>query len=215
MLIGVAGGVAAATAAGWLLVPAIANADEPFSIEERITDRVDALDDRRDKVEEVLDRLFEDHRLDLYLVYVDNFSGISREEWADTTAEQSRLGINDALLAVATGERVYQLTVDEEYPLTDGQLRDIQTVAIEPALRQNDWAGAAIGAANGLSAALSAQQVREPNIIPGDEAPSAEAEFPWVPVLLVGAGVAGVGGFAYARARRRDAHEGSYRPQIR
>lgn len=203
MRMGVACGVGAATLALWLSMPGVANADEPFAIEERITDRVDALGDRREEVEDALDRLFVDHRLDLYVVYVDNFSGMSREEWADTTAERSQLGINDALLAVATGERVYQVSVDPEYPLTDEQLREVESVAIEPALRQNDWAGAAVGTATGLSATLSGQQVQQPEIIPGEESPSAEGGFPWLPVILVGVGVAGVGGYAYARARRR------------
>ena len=106
MLTGVARGVGAVVLALWLSMPAAANADEPFSIEERITDRVDALGDRRGEVEEAIDRLFEDHRLDLYVVYVDDFSGVDLAELADTTAQRTPLGINDALLAVARGWRV-------------------------------------------------------------------------------------------------------------
>jgi uncharacterized membrane protein YgcG/exonuclease VII small subunit len=202
MRMSVARGVGAVVLALWLSIPGVANADEPVSIEERITDRVDALGDRRDEVEEAVDRLFEDHRLDLYVVYVDNFSGMDRQEWAETTAERSQLGINDALLAVATGERVYQLSVDADYPLTDEQLEQIETEAIEPPLRANDWAGGAIGAANGIAATLSGQEVQAPEIVPGEESPSAAGGFPWVPVL-VGAGVVGVGAYAYTRARRR------------
>ena len=201
----VAGGVGAVLGMLLLAAPVPANADEPFSIEERITDRVDALGDRRGEVEDAIDRLFEDHRLDLYVVYVDNFSGMSRDEWADETAQRSQLGINDALLAVATGERAYQLSIDPDYPLPDAQLREIQTVAIEPPLRANDWAGGAIGAANGLAASLSGQEVQTPEIVPGEEAPSADGGFPWAPVILVGAGAAGVGGYAYYRSRRRAA----------
>src|SRR5690606_34057800 len=104
MRIGVALGAGVAVGL-CLATPVVANADEPFAIDDRITDRVDALGDRRAEVEEAIDRLFEDHRLDLYVIYVDNFSGMGREEWAATTAQQSQLGINDALLAVATGER--------------------------------------------------------------------------------------------------------------
>jgi hypothetical protein len=127
---------------------------------------------------------------------------MDREEWAGTTAERSQLGINDALLAVATTERVYQLSVDADYPLTDEQLAQIETEAIEPALRANDWAGGAIGAANGIAATLSGQEVQAPEIVPGEESPSADGGFPWVPVL-VGAGAVGVGAYAYTRARRR------------
>ncbi len=204
MRTGVAGGMGAAMVAFLLLAtPVPAGADEPFTIEERITDRVDALGDRRDEVEAAIDRLFEDHRLDLYVVYVDNLSGMTGEEWADTTAEQSQFGINDALLAVATAEPDYELTVDEEYPLTDEQLREIESVAIEPPLSENDWAGGAIGAANGLAATLSGQEVQAPEITPGEEAPTPDDDFPWVPVILVGAGVVAVGAYAYIRSRRR------------
>ena len=186
----------------WSAMPAAA--DEPFAVEGLITDRVGALAGREDEVEAAQDRLFDDHRLDLFVVYVDDFAGLSAQEWADQTATRSQLDINQALLAVATSERVYHLSVDAEYPLTDDQLAEIRAEAVTPALRENDWAGAAVGAADGLRATLSGDPVVAPEIVPGDPQPSADGEFPWVPVVLAGgAGVVGVGAFAYARRSRR------------
>jgi uncharacterized membrane protein YgcG len=185
----------------WLAAPTAA--DEPFAVEGLITDRVGALAGREDEVEAAQDRLFDDHRLDLFVVYVNDFSGRTAQEWADETALRSQLDLNQALLAVATGERVYHLSVDADYPLTDEQLAEIRAVAVTPVLRENDWAGAAIGAADGLGAALSGEPIVAPEIVPGDPEPSAGGGFPWAPVVLVGAGAAGIGAFAYARRSRR------------
>jgi hypothetical protein len=87
---------------------------------------------------EALDRLFADTQTDLVVVYVDSFSNPEdRVAWADETATRNGLGTNDVLLAVATGERQYQLSVAAGFALSDAQLQEIETVAIEPALRES------------------------------------------------------------------------------
>jgi uncharacterized membrane protein YgcG len=187
----------------WFLAPAVAVADSPFEVTELVTDRVGALEGREDEVADAQRRLGEDYRLDLFVIYVDNFSGLSAQDWALEVAERSQLGINQALLAVATGERVYHLSVDEDYPLTDEQLAELRAIAITPALGDNDWAGAAIGAADGLGAILGGQPVQEPEIVPGDPEPGAGSDFPWVPVVVICAGAVVAGGYLYARSRRR------------
>ena len=92
-----------------------------------------------------------------------------------TLAMLQALKTRDHLLAVATGDRQYQLSVAPDFALTDAQLRQIESVAIEPALRQNDWAGAAISAAEGISAALQGDPIAAGEIIPGDESPGGGA----------------------------------------
>ncbi|MGH8826249.1 MAG: TPM domain-containing protein, partial [Jiangellaceae bacterium] len=184
----------------WLATATPAHADEPLVLEAEITDRVGALGDRVGQVEEAQDHLFTDHQLQLFVVYVDDFSGFTAQDWADATAVDSGMGINDALLAVATDERSYAISVDPQYPLTDAQLTEVQSVAIEPALRENDWAGAAIGAADGLGAAIAGEPVQAADITPGDPEPSAGASAaPWV---IGGIAVAGVGAAGWAIARR-------------
>jgi uncharacterized membrane protein YgcG/tetratricopeptide (TPR) repeat protein len=191
---------AATVGIAWLLAHGVAHAEEPVELDTgQITDRVDALGDRRDEVQDALDQLFSDHQLQLFVVYVDSFSGQPSQDWADETARINGLGLNDALLTVATGDRQYAYSVDEEYPLTDAQLAEVATVAIEPPLQENDWAGAAIGAAEGYAAVLNDEPVQTPEITPGEVDPGAGG-FPWVPVVVVGgAGVAG----AYALSRYR------------
>ncbi|MFE7402273.1 TPM domain-containing protein [Streptomyces sp. NPDC057557] len=187
-----------------------AHADGPVTLSRdgQITDKVGALGDRRDQVTAALDRLYADRRIQLFVVYVRDFSGRSAQSWADETANRNGLGREDVLLAVATHDRQYAYTVEQGSRLTDAQLQDVANTAIEPALREHDWAGAAIGAANGYSAVLADRAVPTPTITPGVADPGtgssggASATDLILPVVVVG-GAAAVAGYAYTRRRRR------------
>ncbi|MCX4964571.1 TPM domain-containing protein [Streptomyces sp. NBC_00654] len=196
----------------WLvLFPAVtARADDPVTLSRdgQITDRVGALGDREPQVKAALDQLFDDRRVQLFVVYVRDFSGRSAQTWADETANRNGLGQEDVLLSVATHDRQYAYSVDAGSRLTDAQLQDVAGTAIEPALRENDWAGAAIGAANGYSAVLAGQPVPTPTLTPGpadpgtgDSDPSSAGDLVLPVVLVVGAG--GVAAYAYIRRKRR------------
>ncbi|MFE0630519.1 TPM domain-containing protein [Streptomyces sp. NPDC058864] len=152
-----------------VLAAADARADEPIALSRtgQITDKVDALGDRKGAVATALKDLDDAHRVQLYVAYVRDFSGRSAQNWADATADRNGLGLNDTLLAVATRDRQYAYSVDQDSQLTDAQLRDIAQTAVEPALRQSDWAGAAIGAADGIGAVLAGRPVPTPAITPG------------------------------------------------
>uniref|UniRef100_UPI000AF62A78 TPM domain-containing protein n=1 Tax=Streptomyces luridiscabiei TaxID=164114 RepID=UPI000AF62A78 len=155
----------------WLALPgaADARAEDPVELSRdgQITDRVGALGDRTDAVEDALDRLYAQQRLQLFVVYVRDFSGRSGQTWSDETANRNGLGQDDVLLSVATHDRQYAYSVDTGSELTDGQLSEVASTAIEPALRENDWAGAAIGAADGYAAVLAGRPVTAPAISPG------------------------------------------------
>ncbi|MGW1149863.1 TPM domain-containing protein [Streptomyces rubiginosohelvolus] len=204
--------VSALLAVGWLVLPAAvpARADDPVELSRdgQITDRVGALGDRTGQVEDALDRLYEEQRIQLFVVYVRDFSGRSGQTWSDETADRNGLGQDDVLLSVATHDRQYAYSVDVDSRLTDAQLRDVAGTAIEPALRENDWAGAAIGAADGYASVLAGRPVTAPAITPGPADPgtggsdSTGARDFILPVAVV-AGVGAVGVYAYARRRRR------------
>jgi uncharacterized membrane protein YgcG len=197
-------GPTAAIGAGIVLVgwAVTAHAEDPVDIETQITDQVDALGNRHGEVEAALAQLDADHQLQLFVVYVDSFAGLNAEDWANETANRNRFGFNDALLAIATGDREFGDSLDPDYPLTDEQLTEVATVAIEPPLRENDWAGAAIGAAEGYAAALDGDPIPEPEITPGEADPSADGIPWWLPIVAV-AGIGAVGVYAYTRSRRR------------
>ncbi|MFJ6515013.1 TPM domain-containing protein [Streptomyces sp. NPDC091406] len=199
-------------AVGWLVFPAAvtARADDPVELSRdgQITDRVGALGDRAGQVEDALDRLYDEQRVQLFVVYVRDFSGRSGQTWSDETADRNGLGQDDVLLSVATHDRQYAYSVDADSRLTDAQLRDVAGTAIEPALRENDWAGAAIGAADGYASVLAGRPVTAPAITPGPADPGtggsdATGARDFILPVAVVAGVGAVGVYAYARRKRR------------
>ncbi|WP_373317593.1 TPM domain-containing protein [Streptomyces nojiriensis] len=201
---------------GWGAAGAVpARAEDPVTLSQQgqITDLVGALGDRKGAVTAALDKLYADRRIQLFVAYVRDFSGRSAQSWADATAQRNGLGQNDVLLAVATGARQYAYSADVDSGFTEQQLATVAQTAIEPALRQNDWAGAAIGAANGYNAVLGGQPVPVPTITPGPADPggkesgeSGAGDFV-LPVVAVGAAGA-LAAYTYTRRKRRDAAGG-------
>jgi hypothetical protein len=166
----------------FLLLPAGAAADPPFRVPDRVTDRAGALDAAgRARVAEAVDRLRADRGYDLFVVYVRSFDGRDGQQWADATATASQLGRDQVLLAVATGDRVYGLSVDDGFPESDASIVRVRHDALEPALARGDWAGAAVGLADGLRETGSGVSIP----------------------LLVGGGVVVAGGAAWLVSRRR------------
>ncbi|MGZ9933145.1 TPM domain-containing protein [Streptomyces sp. NC-S4] len=201
---------------GWGTVGAVpARAEDPVTLSQQgqITDLVGALGDRQGAVTAALDTLYADRKIQLFVAYVRDFSGRSAQSWADATAQRNGLGQNDVLLAVATGARQYAYSADVDSGFTEQQLADVARTAIEPALKQNDWAGAAIGAANGYDAVLGGQPIPVPTITPGPANPggagsgeSGVGDFV-LPVVAVGAAGA-LAAYTYTRRKRRDAAGG-------
>ncbi|WP_442816379.1 TPM domain-containing protein [Streptomyces sp. NBC_01233] len=201
---------------GWGVAQAPpARAEDPVTLSRQgqITDRVGALGNRQAAVAAALDELYADRRIQLFVAYVDDFSGRSAQSWADATAQKNGLGQDDLLLAVATGARQYAYSADVDSGFTEQQLATVAQTAIEPALKQNDWAGAAIGAANGYDAVLAGQPVPVPTITPGPADPgggssgeNGAGDFV-LPVVAVGAAGA-LGAYAYTRRKRKAASGG-------
>ncbi|WP_285113639.1 TPM domain-containing protein [Leifsonia sp. fls2-241-R2A-40a] len=132
-------------------------------------------------------KLYDDHRIDLYVVYVDTFTNPTEAaDWANETAARNGLGQRDYLLAVATQSRTYYLSGDDDGPVSAGQLDSIEQNDIEPKLHDNDWTGAAVAAANGLSDAAGG---------------GGGGAFFWV--FLIGVVIVGVVVFLLVRSRGR------------
>ncbi len=164
-------------------------AEPPLRLPGYVTDNAGVLDaGGRSQVSSAIDALYESRKTRLWVVYVESFSGQAAETWARNTMRASDLGDFDALLAVATVDRAYAFLVpDSATELSSSRVEDIRRNEIEPALRQNNWAGAAVAAANGL-----------------DQSAASAAGFTWVGllVMLVVIGMA-VGLLLFWRRRRR------------
>lgn len=145
-------------------------------------------------------KLYDQHRIDLYVVYVDRFTDpVDAVDWANETAARNGLGQRDYLLAVSTQGRTYYLSGDDDGPVSAEQLDGIEQNDIEPRLHSGDWAGAGVAAATGLGDAVGG---------------GAGAWFFWV--LLGGVIVVGLVVFLAVRSRssrKKQAAAGPATPQ--
>lgn len=185
----VALGLISLGAAGWL-TPGRALAEPPTRLPTQVVDSAGVLSSNQtDQLQRSIDQLFSDHSVQLWVVYVRTFDGMTSQQWAQQTSETSDLGDHDVLLAVATQDRGYYFSAADSIDgLDQSTLDDIARNDIVPQLKKSDWDAAAFGAVNGLSGALT---------------PSHTGLYTAVGV----GGVAVVGGGAavlYSRRRRRN-----------
>lgn len=171
------------------LAPAAAHAQDPVDLAGAyVLDQSGVVTGDEARIETALDQLYDEAGIQLFVVYVDSFTGAdSAADWADTTAELSGLGSSDALLAVATDDRQYQLSVTDDFPLSDSDLTEIVDNTLIPQLRDDNWADAAIDFAGGLR---------------GDGNDSGSLPL-WPIVLLIVAAVGGAVVYLLVRAARR------------
>ncbi|KMO84008.1 TPM domain-containing protein [Mycolicibacterium chlorophenolicum] len=136
--------------AAGLLAPGAA-AEPPLRLPTYLTDRAGALDAAgTGEVQGAIDRLYNDRRIRLWVVYVDDFSGQDAQAWAQSTRQRSDLGDQDAILAVATVDRAYAFLAPTD-ALGGVDIDKLRRTEVEPLLRDGNWAGAAVAAANGLN----------------------------------------------------------------
>jgi uncharacterized membrane protein YgcG len=140
-----------------LLLATPAGAQPPSKLTDHVTDSSGVLtDSNRAAVSSAIDRLYHDRHVQLWVVYVDNFSRFKPENWASQTRDASGMGNHDVLLAVATNTKLYAFTVPPQAQgLTPAELNSLQSNKIEPAVGAKDWSGAAVAAADGLNKSAS------------------------------------------------------------
>ncbi|MEO8815099.1 MAG: TPM domain-containing protein [Mycobacterium sp.] len=148
------GALLVALITGLLVAPGAA-AEPPLRLPGSVTDHAGVLSPTdAAAVASAVDRLYTDRHIRLWVVYVDIFSGQTAESWARSTAGLSDLGSQDALLAVATGDRGYAFLVSQGAAGVHAKQVDaLRRNQIEPALHRGEWADAAVAAATGLDAA--------------------------------------------------------------
>lgn len=135
-----------------LTVAPSAAAEPPLRLPSYITDNAGVLNDAgRSAIQSATGKLYSDRRIQLWVVFVDDFSGQPAQSWAENTVGLSDLGDFGAVLAVATVDHAYAFLVPRRVKTIDaGQVDNLRRNQIEPALRRGDWSGAAVAAANGL-----------------------------------------------------------------
>lgn len=131
-----------------------------MKLTEHVTDLAGVLDRAGlDQVQGALGDLSLRQGVRLWVVYVTEFAGasgtetISAIDWAKQTTELSGMGEKDAILAVATQSRGYSFLVSRQAAGRGGaaEIDSLRINNIEPALRNEQWAAAAVAAAQGLA----------------------------------------------------------------
>lgn len=154
-----------AVAALALAVPVAAQSVPELA--DQVTDEAGVLSDAQERqLEADLAEIRDEDGVELYVLYTDTTGAESAPDFATTTAGANSLGGNDALLVVAFEDRSYAIWVpDGQADVTNEEIDAIGADAVEPALRDDRPADAALGAASGL---VEAQGVA-PAPDPGDD----------------------------------------------
>jgi uncharacterized membrane protein YgcG len=130
-----------------------ATATAPMKLGQAVTDSAGVLtSEQTNEVKSAVTSLQTARGVRLWVVYVDAFDA-PPGEWARKTTSLTRMGDRDAILAIATEQRKYAFLVAPA--ATNGAeqaVNDLRRDKVEPRLRDNDFAGAAVAAATGLQA---------------------------------------------------------------
>jgi tetratricopeptide (TPR) repeat protein len=173
---------------GFSVAPAAAT--PPFDVPGQITVSQDAADVDTGEVQDALDQLRSENGTQLFVVFVDSFDGAQGKAWTEETAQVSGLGTNDAMLAVATGDRRYGTWVPDDVLPAD-ETDALATEQVEPLLADGRWTDAAVTFADGLRG--------EGGSAVGSSSGSGVSTL----VVLVLIGLVCVGGYLFFRARSR------------
>ena len=174
-------------------MPAMAEDPVDFG-QSPIVDTVGALGGRTAEVEAAIERATDATGRQLFVAYVDEFTNPeAADAWANDTAIGNNMGAEDYLLAVAVDGRAYYLSADANASLSDAELARISQDVIEPKLRDGDWAGAAIAAADAIGG--------------GSAGGGGGGGWGWVIFLVVAAVVVAIIAIVLARRRRKSKAE--------
>jgi uncharacterized membrane protein YgcG len=136
----------------------VATAEPPLRLPDYVTDNSGVLTGGQlANVQSAVDTLYRDRHVRLWVVFVDSFAPKTAVGWTEETRLASDLSDQDAILAVATGQRSYAFLVPTA-AAGGAKIDDLRHDKIEPALHNGDWAGAGGGGAAGLGASTSSSR---------------------------------------------------------
>ncbi|GAA1495686.1 TPM domain-containing protein [Paeniglutamicibacter kerguelensis] len=148
--------LAQAAAAGilsvFILAPA-ASATDPVTIPpgQFVIDEADVLGASTAEVTDAITKMRTDTGQNLFVIYVDTFTNpTDPSAWVSQVAKTKGMGPSDSILAVAVESRQARLKSDNNGKIVEKD-QEIYNKLVSPALAQDDWAGAALGAVKGIT----------------------------------------------------------------
>ena len=134
------------------------SAATPVQLTRYITDPAGVLTPAgRTAVEGAVSKLYARRNVHLWVAYVNDFSGLKPSRWAEEAMRANGFTDTDGLLGIDTAKRTF--TFRPPVVMTNGtdgvrvNTELIRKDRIAPAVRRDEWARAAVAAANGLEAA--------------------------------------------------------------
>nr|NLD40323.1 hypothetical protein [Actinomycetales bacterium] len=130
--------------------------EDPFSVTTRVTDLAEVLTPGEiTQINDAIDALGDSSNIDLFVVYVDTFSGMDAGEWAGDSAELSGLGMNDLLLTVAVEDRAWAVSADNQSDVPPNEAQRLFVSSGERDLANDNWARAPISYAEAIESSLA------------------------------------------------------------
>lgn len=182
-----------------IATPSAAFATDPGSLTGAgyVHDDADVLTDAEEAtVAARLETLSTQTSAELFVLYVDEFTSPSNpEDWANEVAEASGLGTDQYLLAIAVDGRTMYLSADSAGPLSQQQVVSAENAALD-ALGNDDWAGAAIVAADDMTTSLNGSAPTTPGAKPA-------ADYSWLIYAVIGIAIIAVIFFVLQRRKTK------------
>ena len=118
-----------------------------------VVDQADALSTaQRSQVERAVQDLYDQTQTQLFVVFVPTFTDpADHTAWGTATMERNQIDRDCILLSVAVDERNYDVQQTNETAISSSDVERAVDGDLLPALKQSDWAGAAVAFADGLA----------------------------------------------------------------
>ncbi|WP_181435790.1 TPM domain-containing protein [Curtobacterium sp. MCSS17_006] len=118
-----------------------------------VLDEADALTaSQQSKVEQAVQDLYSETQTQLYVVFVPSFTDpTDHTEWGRAVLEQNQIDSDGILLSVAVTERNYDVQQTNETAISESDVQNAVDDSLLPRLKQDDWSGAAVAFADGLT----------------------------------------------------------------
>lgn len=166
--------LAALGLAALLVVPtgsaqaSVVPAESPVTIPagQNIIDDANVLGNRKGEVQAAITKLLNDKKYNLYVVLVNSFENPSApSQWAAQVAKNKSMGVNDLVLAIATGPGNATLQKNDSSRITNAQRDNIRDNAVVANLAggKKDYAQAAIDTAAAIGDAAGGGSGTVPN----------------------------------------------------
>lgn len=120
-----------------------------------ITDLTGELSGATGEIESALDSVLADAGVQVFVLFVQTTDELTATDFVDEAARVNSLGGDDALILVALQDRTDAIWVSNALPITDAEINEVIVGALEPGLRDGDFPGAVIAAAQALGRAAT------------------------------------------------------------